>query len=332
MSTRERTRIGVVGAGNIAAIAQLPTLVKRDDVELAALVSRRPDPGPLMRRWGFGAAYGTVEDMLAAQDLDAVFVLTPRSEHAHAVQACLERDVDVFCEKPLAPSVDEAERLADLADERGRILMIDFNRRYAPVYVAGREPFGAAGPSFCVAQKNRPGSEYRATFENAIHMVDLLRWYCGGEAVEVAAHTAGDDQWQEDGTAALIRFDTGNTGVLMAARTAGEWNEKLDAYGAGRSAEVRAPESVSVTVDGVTTTRRLSAEAFGWSTATETLGFAEAVHHFLDRLADRQSPLTSGRDAVATQRLLDRILEVSGLPTYEQEGRIWASHATNDVS
>ena len=157
MSGQARTRVGVVGAGNIAAIAQLPTLVKRDDVELAALVSRRPDPGPLVRRWGFGAAYPTVEDMLTAQDLDAVFVLTPRSEHAHAVDACLRRDVDVFCEKPLAPSADEAERLADLADQHGRILMVDFNRRYAPVYVAGRQAFGSAGATFCVAQKNRPG-------------------------------------------------------------------------------------------------------------------------------------------------------------------------------
>ena len=100
----------------------------------------------------------------------------------------------------------------------------------------------------------------------------------------------------------------------MAARTAGAWNEKLDAYGAGRSAEVRAPESVSITVDGVTTTRNLSSEAFGWATATETLGFAEAVHHFLDRTADRRPPLTSGRDAVATQKLLDHILTAAGLP------------------
>src|SRR5829696_2620274 len=226
MNAQARTRVGIIGAGNIATIAQLPTLVKRDDVELAALVSRRPDHGPLMRRWGFRAAYGTVEDMLSAENLDAVFVLTPRSEHAHAVEACLRRDVDVFCEKPLAPSADEAERLADLADQQGRLLMVDFNRRYAPVYVAGRQTFGSAGATFCVAQKNRPGSEYRATFENAIHMVDLLRWYCGGDPVDVTAHSAGEDPWQEDGTAAIIGFDTGNTGVLMAARTAGAWNEK----------------------------------------------------------------------------------------------------------
>lgn len=327
--TTNRLRVGVIGAGNIATIAQLPTLVQRNDVELAALVSRREDPSSLVRRWGFNAAYKTPEDMLAAQELDAVFVLTPRSEHAHAVQLCLSRDVDVFCEKPLAPATDEAERLADLADERGRILMVDFNRRYAPVYTAGREVFGDKGATFCVVQKNRPGSEYRATFENAIHMVDLLRWYCGGEPVDVAAHAAGDDPWEEDGVAATIRFSTGNTGVLMAARTAGAWNEKLDAYGDGKTVEVRAPETVSTTVKGVTTSRELSAEAYGWATATDTLGFSAAVHHFLDRVADRDQPLTSGREAVHTQRLLDRILAAAGLPTEEQAGREWASHAVN---
>ena len=325
-----RLRVGVVGAGNIATIAQLPTLVQRDDVELAALVSRREDPGNLVRRWGFNAAYKTVGDMLDSQELDAVFVLTPRSEHAHAVQLALSRDIDVFCEKPLAPATDEAERLADLADERGRILMVDFNRRYAPVYTAGREVFGAKGATFCVAQKNRPGSEYRATFENAIHMVDLLRWYCGGEPEHVAAHAAGDDPWEEDGVAATIRFSTGNTGVLMAARTAGAWNEKLDAYGDGKTVEVRAPETVSTTVKGVTTSRELSAEAYGWATATDTLGFSAAVHHFLDRVADRAQPLTSGREAVHTQRLLDRILAAAGLPTEEQAGREWASHAVSE--
>ncbi|MFK0004860.1 Gfo/Idh/MocA family protein [Paenarthrobacter sp. NPDC090522] len=324
-----RLRVGVIGAGNIATIAQLPTLVQRDDVELAALVSRREDPSSLVRRWGFNAAYKTVEEMLAAQELDAVFVLTPRSEHAHAVQLCLSRDVDVFCEKPLAPATDEAERLADLADTRGRILMVDFNRRYAPVYTAGRDAFGDNGATFCVAQKNRPGSEYRATFENAIHMVDLLRWYCGGEPEHVAAHAAGEDPWEEDGLAATIRFSTGNTGVLMAARTAGAWNEKLDAYGNGKTVEVRAPETVSTTINGVTTSRELSAEAYGWATATDTLGFSAAVHHFLDRVADRAQPLTSGREAVRTQRLLDQILAAAGLPTKEQNGRAWASHAVN---
>lgn len=321
-------RIGVAGAGNIASIAQLPTLVARDDVELRALVTRRDDPQPLMQRWGFRRAHRTVEAMLETEELDALFVLTPRSEHVHATRLGLEAGVDVFCEKPLATSVSDAQSLAELAAGRERVLMVGFNRRFAPVYQAGRAAFGDSGASFCVAQKNRAGSEYRATFENAIHMVDLLRWYCGGEPVDVTAHAAGDDPWQEDGVAALVRFDNGHSGVLMAARDAGGWSEKLDAHGDGASANITAPDRISISRPGGTTVREMSPEAFGWATATQTFGFAAAVHHFLDRVRDRDEPLTSGADAAKTQLLLDRILAAAGLPTEEQPGRMWTSHAT----
>jgi virulence factor len=320
-------RIGVVGAGNIATIAQLPTLVARDDIELRALVTRKDDPEPLMRRWGFRGAYPNVEAMLAAEKLDAIFVLTPRSAHADATRSALTAGVDVFCEKPLATSAADALSLARQAEECGRVLMVGFNRRFAAVYEAGRAAFTAHGASFCIAQKNRAGSEYRATFENAIHMVDLLRWYCGGEAVDVAAHAAGEDPWQEDGLSALIRFDNGNTGVLMAARNAGAWGEKLDAYGDGVTAAITAPDRVAITHHNETIVRDMSSEAFGWATATQTFGFAGAVSHFLDRVRDRREPLTSGLEAAQTQVLLERILSVAGLPTEEQPGRAWASHA-----
>jgi virulence factor len=323
-----RLRVGVVGAGHIASIAQLPTLVQRDDVELTALVSRQEDPSALQRRWGFATVFRTVEEMLERVTLDAIFVLTPRAEHVKAVEAALRAGADVFCEKPLATATADAIRLAELADEKGRVLMVGLNRRFAPTYVAAHDAFGDAGATFCVAQKNRAGSEYRATFENAIHMVDLLRWFCGGDVVDVSATAAGTDQWEEDGTAALIRFSTGNTGVLIAARTAGAWGEKLDAYGQLTSAEVIAPDSVAITTAGVRTVRTMSPEAFGWATATETFGFAAAVHHFLDRVQDRQPPLTSGWEAARTQQLLDRILEAARLPVVEDDGREWSSQAT----
>lgn len=325
--TETALRIGVAGAGNIASIAQLPTLVQRDDVQLRALVTRRDDPQPLMRRWGFQSAYPSVEAMLEHEELDALFVLTPRSDHVQATRAALQAGLDVFCEKPLATSAADAEDLARLAESSGRVLMVGFNRRFAPVYEEARAAFGKSGASFCVAQKNRSGSEYRATFENAIHMVDLLRWYCGGEPVDVSAHAAGDDPWQEDGVSALIRFDNGHTGVLMAARNAGGWSEKLDAYGNDVTASITAPDRVTITRAGVSTVREMSPEAFGWATATQTFGFAGAVHHFLDRVRDRQQPLTSGAEAAKTQRLLDRILSAAGLPTEEQPGREWTSHA-----
>ena len=122
-----------------------------------------------------------------------------------------------------SPWPRRAQRLIDSRTRRSLGSPSDggLQRRYAEVYRHGHAQFEPGQAQFCVAQKNRPGSEYRATFENAIHMVDLLRWFCGGEATSVSAHAIAQDPYQEDGIAALIRFSTGSIGSLVAARTAG---------------------------------------------------------------------------------------------------------------
>lgn len=81
------------------------------------------------------------------------------------------------------------------------------------------------------------------------------------------------------------------------------------------------PDRISISWPDPTTVREMSHEAFGWATATETFGFAAAVHHFLDRVRDRGEPLTSGADAVKTRLPLDRILAAAGLPADEKPGR-----------
>ena len=61
------------------------------------------------------ATYGDYEAMLAEADLDAVLIATPSKLHAAMVQSALERDLHVFCEKPLTLDPDDAGRLAELA-------------------------------------------------------------------------------------------------------------------------------------------------------------------------------------------------------------------------
>lgn len=326
---RRPLRVGLVGGGRIAEAAQLPALVSDGDVELAGIVTATSQSAErLMRRWPFEATYPNVESMIEGARLDALFVLTPRLEHVRFVELGLSSGLEVFCEKPLAPTSAEAHRLADLAETTGRRLMVGFNRRYAEVYRHGRAQFEPGQAQFCVAQKHRQGSEYRATFENAIHMVDLLRWFCGGEATSVSAHAIARDPYQEDGIAALVRFSTGSIGSLIAARTAGLWDERLDAYGDSRSVRIVAPDSVTVDHDGQSIVREMRPRAFGWAATTTTVGFKPAVEHFLECVRDDREPLTNGREAALTQDLLDTILTAAGLPTSEAEGATWRSYAT----
>ena len=306
--------MGLVGAGSIAQIAELPALAAQPGVTIAGVVTETGDGARAsVERWPIERAYESFEDMLEDARLDSVFVLTPKESHTQFVLGALEAGLDVFCEKPLATVISEARAMADAAERTGRILMVGFNRRYAEVYQRAHEEFVEQPPQFCVAQKNRTGTEYRATLENAIHMVDLMRWFCG-EPESVAAHTVASDPYAEEGTMALIRFKSGSLGVLVASRTAGEWDERLDLYGGLRSVRVVAPDTLSVTTGGETRMLEMRPRANGWAQVNRTMGFGPEVEHFFECIRERRQPLTNGREAVETQLLMEAILRAAGLP------------------
>lgn len=311
-------RVGLVGAGSIAQVAELPALAANPQAVVAGVVTTsRESTQRNLDRWPIAAGYETVEEMIDQASLNALFVLTPKTDHVRYIETALRSGLDVFCEKPLTTSLADSRRLAAMADEQDRLLMVAFNRRYAEVYSRAREVFADGGLRFCVTQKNRLGSEYRATLENAIHMIDLLRWFCG-EAVEVAAHAVAPDLYEEEGAMALIRFDSGAIGTLVAARCAGEWDERLEAYGASRSVRVIAPDIVTVTDQGTTTVTEMRPRAQGWAQVNVTMGFGPEVDHFIECVQTRRRPLTDGHEAVRTQELVEEILRAAGLPLDEK--------------
>lgn len=317
---KREIRVGLVGAGNIAQVAELPALAAEPGVTIAGMVTQSEESARHnLARWPVERAYGSIEEMIAEARLDALFVLTPKYIHTPFVELGLTSGLDVFCEKPLSTSLKEARYVADLSDQTGQLLMVAFNRRYSEVYRLARQHFGDGHPQFCVAQKNRSGSEYRATLENAIHMIDLLRWFCG-EPEQVTAHTIAPDSYQEDGTMALIRFNTGSIGTLVASRTAGEWDERLDAYGGLTSVRVTAPDTVAISQGGETRLVEMRPRAFGWAQATVTMGFAPEVSHFVECVRERRRPLTDGHEAVRTQELVEEILKQAGLPLEDRAG------------
>jgi virulence factor len=313
----ERLRVAVLGLGTIAREVHLPILRQAAGVEVVGLVDR--EAGALARgvaESGFGPGFPTVEALLAGVQPDCALVLTPKETHYQTVRPLLEAGVDVFCEKPLTMRLAEAEALAGLAEAGQRVLMVGFNRRYAPVYVAAREAFGDVAPEACLAMKNRPGTEYRATFENAVHMVDLLRWFCG-EAVLIQGAAAFTDPYHETTAAATLRFSSGAVAVLLANRSTSHWVERLEVFGHGRSAIVEAPDRVSVGRDGVMAVTEMTAQHMGWAQVVDKMGFRQEIAHFLDCVRTRATPRTSGVEAARTQALMDRLLQAMGLPLGE---------------
>ena len=315
MTERAPLRVGLVGAGTIAELAQLPALSRDPSVTIAGVTTAsRSESERVLARWPVERAYDTADQMLDGAALDALFVLTPKHLHTPFVRAGLAAGVSVFCEKPLAATAVECHELADLADRSAGVLMVGFNRRFAEVYQRAHRELVDAPPVFVVGQKNRIGSEYRATLENGIHMIDLLRWFCG-EPVAVTAAARAPDPYQETGVAAMVQFDTGTTALFLASRAAGTWDERLEVYGEGVTVRVVAPDEVTVTRDHTSTSWHSRSAADGWVDVTDSAGFGPAVEHFLQCVRTGRRPLTDGREAARTTELTERVLAAAGLPT-----------------
>jgi predicted dehydrogenase/nucleoside-diphosphate-sugar epimerase len=134
-----KRRVALLGAGYIADWHGL-ALESVDGVELVAVCDRfQARAETLARKFGVSKAYASLEEMLAAESLDAVHVLLPPDRHFEAARAVLEAGVDVFLEKPMCAAAEDCDALVRLAEEHGLRLGVGHNFLFAEIYERLRE-------------------------------------------------------------------------------------------------------------------------------------------------------------------------------------------------
>jgi predicted dehydrogenase len=174
------------------------------------------------------------------RDVDAVLVCTPPDMHAEIAITALRAGKHVLCEKPLARSSEEGQRMVDEARAAGRVLWCGFNHRYHPAVRQVRAWLdgGEVGEAMYIRARygiaGRPGyeHEWRADpahvgggqlMEQGIHLVDLARWFLGDFAT--AQGSVGRYFWKaqpfEDNAFAILRKADGRVAMLHSSLT--EW-------------------------------------------------------------------------------------------------------------
>ena len=146
------------------------------------------------------AAYPSVEALAAHSGLDAVVIASPPKYHLPAIVAAAAAGKHVFCEKPLALSLDDADAALDAVRKAGVILQVGHMRRYDPPYAAARSRIEAGEIGQIVVfksigrdQETSPAGacqvEANGTLfhDSTAHDFDLARWLTGDEIVEVHA-------------------------------------------------------------------------------------------------------------------------------------------------
>jgi predicted dehydrogenase len=130
-----RTRIGVVGINERARRLILPGLVASPRAQVTAVCSRNGLKAQQVAREvarqsdGSVGAFGSVQRMVTSGQIDALYVNTPLEAHVEMCRAAIEAGCGVICEKPLAPTADEAQALTEAAERAGVKTVVNFTYR-----------------------------------------------------------------------------------------------------------------------------------------------------------------------------------------------------------
>ncbi len=296
-------RIGVVGLGGIAQKAWLPVLGAATDWTLQAAWSpSREKALDICQRWRMPYAGSLPE--LAAQ-CDAVFVHTSTASHYAVVSELLNAGVHVCVDKPLAENLADAERLVALAARKKLILMVGFNRRFAPLYRDLKTRL-ASGASLRM-DKHRSDSvgphDLRFTLlDDYLHVVDTALWLAGGEG----QLNGGTLLTNDEGAMIYAEHHFSHQALQITTsmhRRAGSQREWVQAvtdgglYDVTDMREWREEQGSGITLRPIP----------GWQSTLEQRGFVGCAQHFITCVKNRTAPETSGEQAVLAQRIIDRL-------------------------
>ncbi|MEJ8853737.1 Gfo/Idh/MocA family oxidoreductase [Variovorax robiniae] len=229
-------RVAVAGAGLIGR--RHAELVRQSgECVLAAIV----DPSPAAAAFADGAGvprFGSLAELLAQQDKsDAVILATPNHLHVANAIECIDAGVAVLVEKPVAHTVEEAERLLQHVEGSEARVLVGHHRAHSPILAKAREVIqqGALGHIVAVtgsALFYKPENYFEEgawrtrlgggpILINLIHEIGNLRSLCG-EIVSVQAATSNATRGfeVEDTAVMLLRFASGALGTFILSDTA----------------------------------------------------------------------------------------------------------------
>ena len=311
----------VFGLGFIATKIQLPIISTHPEIKIVGFYEPIDDTAHRVSNiFNLGKRIYHLEEI---NDLNAdiAFVFSPKQTHYSIIKNLLQKSkISIFTEKPLTSEVDNSKEIVDLVTKLNRIVLVNLNRRYAPIYKKAKEIFLQNPPDVCIAQKNRCNTEYRATLENAIHMIDLLLWFCG-EPIEINVFSKFVDPYYENSVISMIKFKNSSLGVLIANRSAGEWMETFESYGNHTTININSPEQVSITSGGKTEVFKQTPKNLGLADAKTRLGYEASIEHFIYCVKNKREPLTNVKEAYKAELVLNEILKKSGLPLKDKEER-----------
>lgn len=177
-------RAAVVGLGRMGG-HHARIYASMDGVQLVALVDKRPDKARELAAQYGGQVYERVEDIVGQVDLATIAV--PTIHHLAAARPLIEAGIPVLIEKPLAPGVDEARQIVDLAARHNVVVQVGHTERFNPVVLAMQRM--DVSPKFIETHRISPftfrSADIGVVADMMIHDIDIVLHLVGSPVEQI---------------------------------------------------------------------------------------------------------------------------------------------------
>ena len=307
-----KLRVGIIGAGYIGGV-HASVLVKDERVSVAMVhdfVDQRAEQ--LARSTGASVAR-SVEELVSG--VDAVYVTTPNTKHTALALAAIDEGKSVFCEKPMATTVEDARAVLEAVSRTHTLFQVGHNRRFAPVYSTLKQMLAESGPAHSAHVKMNRGELINPAwvgdpaitggflFETTIHMFDMMR-FLFGEVASIDAIGSSHSYPEIDDFSVLLRFQSGMH-ATMASSADASWLfpfERVEVFCHHATITTREMESISYSegLDG-----RYSTRSMQQLSKEEKWGYAQEDRAFVDSIIDEAAPAVTALDGFKSVELVD---------------------------
>ena len=323
-------QFGLLGAGRIGKV-HATAIGASFGANLKAVADAVPAAAQALAE-AYGSEVRTLDAIIEARDIDAVVIATPTTLHADLVARAARAGKAIFCEKPIALSIDRVRQCLEVVRETGARLMVGFNRRFDPNFVEVKRQVdaGAVGTVEMVSIISRDPAPPPAGFietsggmfrDMTIHDFDMARFLLGEEPISVFASAAnlvdpsigalGD----VDTAAIVLTTASGRICQISNSRRATYgYDQRIEVFGS--KGQVTAENMRATTVEVATQAGYVREPLLDYFMTRYTDAYRNEITAFVQAVSEGRPMSPSGEDGLRAQLLAEAAL------TSASEGRV----------
>lgn len=316
-------KIGIIGTGFIAGV-HAGILARDERVRVSTVYDVVPDRAQQLARAHDATVAATPDEVIERSD--AVFITTPNTRHVPLTLAAIDAGKHVFCEKPLATTIADAETVFEKAQHSNGVFQIGHNRRFAPVYATLKRLLSETHEPHSAHVKMNRGELLKPEwtgdpevtggflYETPIHMFDMMR-FLFGEIESLHAIGSSHEYREIDDFSVLLKFASGMHATLATAADA-SWLfpfERVEVFCHHATLVTREMESLicSSNLEG-----HFSSQSMQQTPREEKWGYLQEDRAFVDSIVNGAPPLVTAFDGLMSVEIANAVYESvrSGAP------------------